>query len=43
VIKVSRRVGQITFDPSERTCWMNSNGLAILDIPRRCLSSEAVS
>ncbi len=26
VMTVSRRVGQVTFDVSVRTCWMNSSG-----------------
>jgi hypothetical protein len=29
VIAVSRRVGQVTFDVSERTCWKNVKGLVL--------------
>jgi hypothetical protein len=29
VINVSRRVGHTTREASARTCWMNSNALAI--------------
>jgi hypothetical protein len=35
VTRVSRRVGQTTLEASDRTCWMNSNGLIIPSGPFR--------
>jgi len=32
VITVSRRVGQTTFDASERTCRMNSPGVTLATV-----------
>jgi hypothetical protein len=30
-MRVSRRVGQVTFEVSVRTCWRNTNGLVVFD------------
>ena len=42
VIMVSLRDGQVTFEPSERTCWMNSPGF-VFAMSRFAVSFARVS